>query len=166
MTGRLFLDCDGVLADFEAAATALLGMPPRTFEARYGPPVFWRRLAEAENFYGGLPLMLDARVLHDAVAHLRPTILTGCPRGSWAEAQKEAWAAKHFPGVPIITCMAVNKRAHCQPGDVLIDDMLKHRHLWEGAQGVFIHHSSARESLTTLARLWPEAEIDHGEALA
>lgn len=32
-------------------------------------------------------------------------------------------------GVPIITCFAVNKRAHCQPGDVLIDDMLKHERI-------------------------------------
>lgn len=161
MTARLFLDCDGVLADFEAAATAVLGMSSRAFEARYGLAAFWGRLAKTENFYGGLPLMRDARVLYDAVAHLRPTILTGCPRGGWAEAQKEAWAAEHFPGVPIITCMAVNKRVHCQPGDVLIDDTPKHRRLWEEAQGVFIQHHSTRASLATLAGLWPEAKIRH-----
>lgn len=160
MTARLFLDCDGVLADFEAAATALLGMPSRTYETRYGVPTFWRRLAKAENFYGNLPLMPDARHLVEAVAHLSPTILTGCPRGGWAEAQKEAWAKRHFPGLPIITCMAVNKQAHCQPGDVLIDDTLKHRYLWEEARGVFIHHRSAQGSLTTLAGLWPDARIN------
>ncbi len=159
MTARLFLDCDGVLADFEAAATALLGMPTRVFEAQYGIPTFWRRLAEAENFYGALPLMSDARVLFEAVAHLSPTILTGCPKGGWAEAQKVAWAAEHFPGVPIITCMAFNKRAHCQPGDVLIDDTIKHRHLWEEARGVFIHHQSARKSLILLAAHWPNSRI-------
>ncbi|WP_200940393.1 hypothetical protein [Caulobacter sp. Root343] len=151
-----------MLADFEAAATALLGMPSRVFEARYGASTFWRRLAKADNFYGELPLMLDARVLHEAVAHLDPTILTGCPRGGWAEAQKESWARRNFPGVPIITCMAVNKRAHCQPGDVLIDDTLKHRHLWEEARGVFIHHRSAAESLAALASAWPTANILHG----
>ena len=162
MPAQLFLDCDGVLADFETAAIALLGMPSRAFEARYGPEAFWQRLGKAENFYGSLPLMVDARVLYNGVAHLRPTILTGCPRGGWAEAQKEAWAAKNFPGVPIITCMAFDKRAHCQLGDVLIDDTLKHRHLWEDAEGIFIHHRSARESLATLARLWPESGVGDG----
>jgi hypothetical protein len=94
--------------------------------------------------------------LADAVAHLEPTILTGCPKGGWAEAQKDAWAARNFPGTPIITCMAWNKRAHCQPGDILVDDTLKHRHLWEEARGVFIHHTSAAESLRALALFWPE----------
>ena len=42
MTGRqphLFLDCDGVLADFDAGARELLGMTPRAFEQRFGKRV-------------------------------------------------------------------------------------------------------------------------------
>lgn len=31
---QLYLDCDGVLADFDRAATELLGMPPRVYEKR------------------------------------------------------------------------------------------------------------------------------------
>jgi len=33
---QLFLDCDGVLADFEAGAVDVLGMSPAAFENRYG----------------------------------------------------------------------------------------------------------------------------------
>jgi hypothetical protein len=33
---QLYLDCDGVLADFDRGATQLLGMPPRVFEKRRG----------------------------------------------------------------------------------------------------------------------------------
>ena len=58
---RLFLDCDGVLADFDAGAKALLGMTPAQFEARHGRREFWRRIANARNFYGTLPEMPDAR---------------------------------------------------------------------------------------------------------
>lgn len=156
MSGRqLYLDCDGVLADFDRAATAVLGLPPREFEKRYGLPQFWKRLARASDFYATLPLMPDARELFDAVAHLNPIILTGCPRGGWAEAQKERWAAVHFPATRIITCMARDKRAHCRPGDVLVDDTLRHRHLWEEAGGVFIHHRSAAESLSELTEYFP-----------
>lgn len=103
---QLYLDCDGVLADFEQAATDLLGMPPRQFEKRHGLPTFWQRLARHGDFYGSLPLMPDATMLFDAVRHLDPIILTGLPRGNWAAPQKVRWAAEHFPGTRIITCLA------------------------------------------------------------
>ncbi len=154
---QIFLDCDGVLADFDKGAAAVLGMPPRQFEKRYGLGRFWKRLAQAPEFYATLPMMPDALELYEGVRHTNPVILTGCPRGGWAERQKERWAAEHFPGVPIITCMARNKRDHSRPGDVLVDDTLKHRHLWEEVGGVFIHHRSAAESLAELRARFPES---------
>lgn len=153
MTARLFLDCDGVLADFDRAATALLGMSPHEYQRRRGPAKFWARIGAAPDFYATLPLMPDARELFESVAHLHPTILTGCPRGGWAERQKERWAAQHFPGTPIITCMARNKRDHGGPGDVLVDDTLTHRHLWEEMGGVFVHHRDAAGTLAELRRV-------------
>lgn len=152
---RLFLDCDGVLADFDAGARKVLGMGIREFDERHGKREFWRRLARAEDFYATLPEMPDARELFDAVKHLRPTILTGLPLGNWAAPQKVRWAAEHFPGVPIITCMARDKYRHMNPGDVLVDDREDHRGKWEDAGGVFVHHRSARESLAELAEFYP-----------
>lgn len=153
---RLFLDCDGVLADFDRGATAVLGLSPRAFEKRHGLGELWRRLASSPDFYATLPPLPDAFELFDAVRHLDPVILTGLPRGDWAAPQKVRWAAQHFPGTPIITCMAVDKRRHAQVGDVLIDDTVRHRHLWEGAGGVFIHHRSADASIAELTTLWPD----------
>ncbi len=103
---HLFLDCDGVLADFDAGAKQLLGMSPAAFESQHGRGEFWKRLARHGNFYGDLKQMPDAQLLFEAVKHLKPTILTGLPLGTWAAPQKERWAAEHFPGVPIITTMA------------------------------------------------------------
>lgn len=85
---QLYLDCDGVLADFGRAATQLLGMSPRTFEKRRGIGAFWREIARHPDFYGTLPLMPDAMRLFHAVRHLDPVILTGLPRGQWAAPQK------------------------------------------------------------------------------
>ena len=147
---QLYLDCDGVLADFDTGATAILGLPPRAFEKRHGPGRFWAKLATASDFYFGLPLMPDAMELFDAVRHLHPVILTGLPRGNWAADQKVRWAAKYFPGTRIITTMARDKRDHAKEGDVLVDDQVKHRHLWEEVGGIFIHHRSARRSLAEL----------------
>jgi hypothetical protein len=88
--------------------------------------------------------------LYEAVRHLDPVILTGLPRGDWAEPQKRRWAARHFPGVEVITTTAALKREHCRPGDALVDDRDKYRRLWENAGGVFIHHRRASASIRQL----------------
>ena len=152
---QLYLDCDGVLADFDKGAEAVLGMKPKAFQHRFNIGRMWAKLAGAPDFYGTLPLMPGAMRLFDAVKHLEPIILTGLPRGNWAADQKVRWAAKHFPGTRIITCMAVDKRNHAQAGDVLVDDTLKHRHLWEEAGGIFVHHRDVDETLKELAELFP-----------
>lgn len=157
---HLFLDCDGVLADFDAGAKATLGMTAAVFEERHGRGEFWKRLARAPNFYGDLPEMPDAQQLFEAVKHLRPTILTGLPLGKWAAPQKEHWAAEHFPGVPIITTMARQKHLHMDPGDVLVDDRENHRHLWEDAGGIFIHHKNAADSIRQLAAIYPSVKVE------
>lgn len=156
---RLFLDCDGVLADFDSYAGMIFGMHPRAAEKEIGTPEFWSRLQNHDGgFYRNLPVMHDALELYQAVKHLDPVILTGLPLGDWAEPQKREWGAQHFPGVKMICCMSKDKRAHMKPGDVLVDDFLRYKDLWEEAGGVFIHHTSARASLEELRELdmvWP-----------
>jgi hypothetical protein len=155
MARQLYLDADGVLADFDKGATALLGLPPRAYEKKHGLGRFWAKLASAPDFYFSLPLMPDAMALFEAVRHLDPVILTGLPRGNWAADQKVRWAAHHFPGTRIITTMARDKRDHAKEGDVLVDDQERHRHLWLEAGGVFIHHKDARTSLEELGKYFP-----------
>ena len=156
---HLFLDLDGVLADFEAGAHMVLAMSPKAFEAKFGRREFWRRLARAKDFYAALPLMPDAMELFDAVKHLEPTILTGLPLGNWAAPQKVRWAAEHFPGTRIITTMARDKYKHMTGMDVLVDDRADHRSKWEDAGGTFIHHKNARDSLSRLATIYPSVMV-------
>jgi hypothetical protein len=155
MERQLFLDCDGVLADFDKGATAILGMPPKAFEKRHGLGRFWAKLASAPDFYFSLPLLPGATELSDAVKHLDPIILTGLPQGNWAADQKVRWAAKYFPGTRIITTLARDKRNHAREGDVLVDDQLRHAGLWEEAGGIFIHHKSAAASVEALRAYFP-----------
>ncbi len=151
---HLFLDCDGVLADFDFAARQLFGMESRAAEEALGSKEFWRRIRMSGDFYRRLPLVDDALELYRAVAHLKPTILTGCPPGAWSEPQKIEWAQEHFPGVPMITCASREKFRHmAHPGDVLVDDYLRYKDLWEQAGGIFVLHTSAQESIRRLAAL-------------
>ena len=93
--------------------------------------------------------------LFEAVRHLDPIILTGLPIGNWAADQKARWAARHFPGTRIITTMARDKRDHAKEGDVLVDDMIRHAHLWEEAGGIFIHHKDVATTLDRLKDYFP-----------
>ena len=147
---RIFLDCDGVLADFDKGAARVFGMLSAEYELRFGLKRFWSTLAATPDFFNTLDLLPDAMELFDAVRPLRPIILTGLPRGAWAEPQKRRWAERHFPGVEVITASAALKREHCHPGDALVDDRDKYRHLWEEAGGIFIHHQNAAASIAHL----------------
>lgn len=51
-------------------------------------------------------------------------------------------------------CLSKQKCLHMMnPGDVLVDDYLRYRELWEKAGGIFIHHVSVKESIRQLAAL-------------
>jgi hypothetical protein len=94
---QLYLDADGVLADFEAAVELVLGESAKDYQKRHGIPAFWAAVAKSSDFFARAPLMPDALTLFEAVRHLDPIILTGLPRGDWAAPQKAKWASEHFP---------------------------------------------------------------------
>lgn len=151
---RLYLDCDGVLADFNQGFLNEFEVAPESFEAANGSAAFWKAIRNCNGFFEHLPLMEDAKELFLEVQHLRPIILTGCPFGNWAELQKMRWRDKHFRGIPMVTCMSKHKRDYCLEGDVLIDDTLKYKQLWEEAGGVFIHHVNAKQSIQEFNKVW------------
>jgi 5'(3')-deoxyribonucleotidase len=150
---QLFLDCDGVLADFDAGFLKLTGMPGHEYEDKFGAKRFWKQIQDSPLYFENLTLMPGALKLYEAVKHLRPIILTGCPRGDWAVPQKMRWRDKYFPGVPMVTCLSRNKVDYCQPGDVLVDDFLKHSQKWIDGGGVFVHHTSSDDTIATLKTL-------------
>lgn len=160
--GRLFLDMDGVLADFDKRAAEVFGMPPREFEALHGEAKFWDLLYATPDFFATFDMMPDAPLLWGRTKHLSPTILTGLPRGNWAVGQKQRWiAAKLGPDVPVITCFASEKAKFCAPGDVLVDDRPKYADRWRAAGGTFVVHTSAAASLLELERIGmlPTAQV-------
>lgn len=154
---QLFLDCDGVLADFDKFFEDNFGLNPREYEKKHGGAKFWFEIeAFPGGFFNQLPKMPDADELVDAVRHLNPIILTGCPKGAtWPQPQKEAWRDKHFPGIPMICCQSKMKYTHMASGrhNVIIDDWFKWKSRWEENGGTFILHTSTKESLAELRAL-------------
>ena len=153
---RLFLDLDGVLADFDRGVIGLTGRHPREQTVRE----MWRQVARAPDFFAALAFTRDGRRLWEFCRPLNPTILTGLPRGGWAAPQKRRWVAEMLGAeVPIITCMSREKARYTAPGHVLVDDRDTAREPWEKAGGVFIHHRDAGHTIAALQALGVMPEL-------
>lgn len=152
---QIFLDCDGVLADFDKRFEELSGEPSRGFEDKHGAKAFWKVVMSDESFFANLPPMADARELVDAVKHLNPIILTGCPQGNWSQPQKQLWRRVYFPELPMITCESRNKYHYMVPtvNNIIVDDWPKYKSIWEENGGTFILHTSAKDSIKQLTEL-------------
>lgn len=157
---KIYLDCDGVLADFVGGAKKALGMDIEDYRRINGLAETWKILEETPDFYANLDRLPDAdELVHkvmdiwsdNLVIHDLPIILTACPWGDWAAPQKQLWKKKYYPYLEMITTDGgENKYHHCTPDDILIDDYLKYKDLWEQAGGIFLHHINTKNSLMLL----------------
>lgn len=160
----IYLDMDGVIADFDKRAIEILGVKPREFEEIHGTDrILWERLYKTNDFYLSLDLMPDALELYEGAKKFgelychEVVLLTGIPSKpilTWAAPQKIEWAALKFgEDQKIITCPSIDKYRYCLPGDILIDDWPKYKHLWENVGGHFIVHTDAKSSLKQLEEI-------------
>lgn len=148
---RLFVDMDGVLADFDRHHEAVFGV--RADERLDN--VDWAAVRAVEDFYLRMPPMPDMTVLWFRIERYGPIVLTGVPEAvEEAAANKRAWVRRHLgEHVEVRCCRSRDKCRHAAPGDVLIDDWEKYRHLWIARGGIWITHRSAEETVAALDAL-------------
>lgn len=157
----IFVDMDGVLADFDTGYELRFGVRP----SKADDNVDWTLVRRTEGFYRDLLPMPDFDDLWAGLAPHNPIILTGVPSSvAEAEANKRAWVDRHIgPHQPMIGCASKDKSLHIrQPGDVLIDDWTKYRSLWIERGGRWITHLSARSSLEELTEILSNAAMPLG----
>ena len=151
---RLFVDLDGVLADFDLGVKEITGKLP----SEMGATAMWRAIdGAAKPFFQNLHWMPNARDLWLALAPHQPCILSGIPMesGSKFAKQKRSWCAKHLGhAVTVHLCASRNKHEYCQSKrDILIDDRSSNGKQWETKGGTFVHHTSVRATLEALGKL-------------
>lgn len=150
---KLFVDMDGVAADFDAHHEHHFGERP----CKLRDNVNWSAIRAAKDFYLDIPPMADFFDLWSYVKDKNPTFLTGIPNKEQvpeAEWNKRAWIARMVGRhVPVIACRSKEKCLHARPGDILIDDWTKYKHLWEAQGGIFIVHTSAASTIAQLKAL-------------
>jgi 5'(3')-deoxyribonucleotidase len=157
----LYLDMDGVVADFNEYAARTLGVPPS--QGIY-PDDIWNKLAANPRLYRELKKTPYADQLVDECKDLANTkdyeliFLTAVPKGNdvpWAFYDKVLWVQKHFESIPVhFGPFSKDKHVHCCPGDILIDDRLSNIEEWRAAGGIAIHHDNIDATLYELSRLY------------
>jgi 5'(3')-deoxyribonucleotidase len=143
----LYLDMDGVVADFNQGAHSVLGYHIKDTSAHY-PDQEWQKIKANRNFFRDLPLTNGASQLVNVARRFRDQLgwellfLTAIPSSNdvpWAVWDKCTWAQRHFPDIPVhIGPYAVDKQKHCKIGDILVDDRASNIEEWRAAGGIAI----------------------------
>jgi 5'(3')-deoxyribonucleotidase len=157
----IYLDMDGVVADFDEYAARTLGIPP---SSGIYPHETWYKLASNERLYRDLikTPYADELVFQCSVIAKRENLdlkfLTAVPKGNdvpWAFCDKVCWAQCYFPGIPVMFGpFSKDKHIHCKAGDVLIDDRKSNIEEWRAAGGFGILHEDYESTKATLLELF------------
>jgi len=140
----LYIDMDGVVADWSAGATEIIGYSLHNASAYY-PPEHWVKVTECKRLYRNLPKMPGADEMVDTARKFRDDLgwellfLTAVPKSNdvrWAFYDKVHWVLERYPEIPVhFGPYSKDKHVHCKPGDVLVDDRVENIHEWVGAGG-------------------------------
>lgn len=161
--GKIYVDMDGVIADFVAGVTKLLDDPydEKLYktDSKYRSKM-WKAVTkfskEGGKLWLDLPMMADAKKLWSYVEKYNPEILSATGRPDYeAETQKRAWIKKHIGANVKVNLVRQSKQKaeYAQSGDVLIDDQPKSIDPWKAAGGKGILHTSADQTIAELKKL-------------
>lgn len=158
----LFLDMDGVLADFNVAAEYLLRASPKEHldAAQRGrwPDHEWRKIANEQHFYRNLPKMQIADELVNLALKFRNSldydvkILTAIPhKNDMFEVfhDKIDWMHDNFGEHKLRVHFgpySEDKQFHCQgPDDILVDDRTSNCSEWRSKGGIAVQVKPGNE---------------------
>lgn len=143
----LYLDMDGVVADFDTYAERIIG---KRSENNRWEHEDWQKLQNFQRIYRDLPKTPEADALVEycrqfaLVREHELLFLTAVPKGNdfhWAFYDKMTWAQEYYPDIPVhFGPFGLNKQVHCRAGDILIDDRLSNIEEWTRAGGIAIRH--------------------------
>jgi hypothetical protein len=166
-----YLDMDGVVADFDAAAHNFLGHGKINLDSHRWPKEEWEKIRLEKNWFRTLPLTPWANELADLARQFRDEhgyqllFLTAIPKDNdffWAFHDKFIWAQTHFPDIPVhFGPYSVDKKDHCQSGDILVDDRLDNCDSWRNAGGIAVQlrYKSADVALAEVRQLLANEKI-------
>ena len=152
----IYIDMDGVVADFKSLIVDVTGEDKTTSE-------FWRELSEMENPYYWLPVLKDAKKAIKEIKNLakynrksKPQFLTSLPivTGNLVTAQRDKveWIHNHIGKyqVNVVHNWRHKKNFVFGACDILVDDSERNCNDWVKAGGQAILHTSFENTLKIL----------------
>lgn len=158
---ELFVDLDGVLANFAGAAEREFGYDCDAVD----PAILWKDISNWEKmgkkwgykWYRDLDLLPDAMQLWLYIQKYNPAILSATGHSiKDAGQQKEEWVRQHIPGNPkvhIVTYSGHKANQYASENRILIDDSERSINPWRRAGGIGILHTSATDTIRQLQEL-------------
>ena len=143
---QLFLDLDGVFADFNKGVKNITGREPNNLPTWR----LWSSINKKEDFWISLEPFNHASSFIESLKKYNPIILTGLPssKKDLVSEHKREWVEKHLGDYEVITCLSKDKHLHMKnPGDVLLDDNIKNCTNWNNNGGVSILFDYPKRSI-------------------
>jgi hypothetical protein len=156
---QVFVDLDGVMADFEEGVRIMTGKYPHEQESRNK---MWKQIGASNTFFQDLPIMPDAMRMWNYLQQYKPIVLTATghrnPMG--VDAQKRRWVAKNLgTDIRVLTVEHSNEKAkYAHERAILIDDRTKSIEPWIEAGGKGILHISVPQTLTQFPRIMEDLQ--------
>lgn len=152
-TIRIYVDLDGVLADFDKHFENIYGVHPRTYEDTHGTKNFWDTIFKTEEYFFNIPPFSHHKEMWDfVVTHFDHVSILSSPSSSNTELtkdQKRRWCNKHLCmpcGSHVPAIFRSDKHVYADARSILIDDYPKKIKAWKNAGGIAIHHTSWDET--------------------
>lgn len=152
---RLYLDLDGVVADFEGGFQKIF----KKHHKSISDIEMWKHINEYGTFFQDIEPFKGALHFFDLLAsNFDIMILTACPKSNYWDAakQKKQWVKTHMsPNVMVLPVLGGKNKALFmnEPGDILIDDFEKNIKSWEKEGGIGILHKDFLDTCKKLDKI-------------
>ena len=155
---RIFLDMDGVLADFDGFFLSSFGIATKDVTKKE----MWKAIHGHDEFFYNLPAMEGAFDLFDHASEfagfgVNPIVLTSAGSSNFMHVaqQKRKWIQKCFGDITVIAVReGADKAAMVQnKGDILVDDWRKNCDAWEAVGGLAVKYENATQAIADLESL-------------
>jgi 5'(3')-deoxyribonucleotidase len=157
---KLYVDLDGVLANFMKHAKKITGVDLDKADKSETTEFFKeldKRARDGKKFFEDMDLMPDAMVLWNHIKKYDPIILSSTGHTLGAAEEKRAWVKKHLGYEAAKRALFVRqskeKAKYANSHSILIDDRSKSIDPWVKADGIGILHVSASKTIKELKKL-------------